>query len=113
MGAFHFSSALRDRGVPEDSVRKAVTAYRGATEKSCRGVKRMREADARLATAMLQFLEFAKAQRGQWRGDAGDANRIIFETPATQRRFEAIVHQAKLAMEQREFARRLLLAEKR
>jgi hypothetical protein len=87
--AFYFSSELRDRQVPETTVREVVAAYRAATEKALPRLKRLREKDGALALLMTQFLEYAESALGQWRIDPA-SRMLAFEDAAVQARYEEI-----------------------
>lgn len=108
LGAFYFSSELRDRAVPESAVREAVESYRAASKKHLPRLKRVRDKDGALALLMLEFLAFAEVQRGKWRVD--DATRaIVFDSPAATTRYEEILRVAKVLETERRQLRDELL----
>ncbi len=109
LGAFYFSSELRDRAVPEDAVRKAVAIYRSATKKQLPRLKQLRDKDGALALLMDQFLAFAETHRGQWRSELPGGT-IAFDSPEVKTRYEHIVRTAHVLEAERRQLRQALLA---
>lgn len=105
MGAFYFSSELRDRGLSEDAVRAAVDIYRSATEKLMPRLKRLRDKDDALAELMKQYLDFAEAQRGRWRVGEGQ---LAFDDPGAADRHAALQRTAKVLLTERDRLRAAL-----
>lgn len=105
MGAFYFSSELRDRRLSEEVVRAAVDTYRSATEKLMPRLKRLRDKDDALAALMRQYLDFAEAQRGRWRIVEGQ---LAFDDPAAAERHAALQRTAKVLLSERDRLRAAL-----
>ena len=108
LAAFHFSSELRDRGVAEAAVREAISTYRSGTEKELPWIKRIRDADDRYAAALWSMLDFAARAHGQWRVTPDSDRKPEFTSPAVARLHDDIIHQARLAEMQAEFASKQL-----
>ncbi|MES2691881.1 MAG: hypothetical protein V4773_00320 [Verrucomicrobiota bacterium] len=101
LGAFYFSSELRDRAVSEEAVRDAVAAYRTATKNHLPRIKRLHDKDSALVLLMQQFLEFAEAQRGQWRA-GGETGKFDFDSPAAGHRHADILRTAAVLATERQ-----------
>lgn len=99
MGAFYFTSELRDRGLSEDVVRAGVDIYRAATEKLMPRLKRLRDKDDALAALMRQYLDFAEGQHGRWRVAGGQP---IFDDPTAAERHAALQRTAKVLLTERD-----------
>ena len=107
LGAFYFSSELRDRGVAEATVRETVSAYRDATAKRLPQLKRLRDLDTALALAMTQFLELAAHHPGRWRRDAA-TGAVTFEDSAARQRHDEIRQTARVLETRRSELRQTL-----
>lgn len=99
LGAFYFTSELRDRGLSEEVVRAGVEIYRAATEKLMPRLKRLRDKDDALASLMRQYLDFAEAHRGRWRVAEGQ---LAFDDPAAAERHAALQRTAKVLLTERD-----------
>lgn len=108
MGAFHFSTELRRRGVSEPTVRDAVAAYRSATKNHLPRVKQLRDADGALALLMNQFLDFAETHLGTWR-HAEETDALLFDDRATKDSHDDLLRTARLLESQRQQLRASLL----
>lgn len=105
MGAFYFTSELRDRGLSEEIVRASVETYRSATEKLIPRLKRLRDKDDALAALMRQYLDFAEEQRGRWRVAGG---LVVFDDPTVAERHAALQRTAKVLLTERDRLRAAL-----
>lgn len=99
LGAFYFSSELRDRGVSEEVVRAAVEVYRSATEKLMPRLRRLRDKDDALVALMRQYLDFAEAQRGRWRVSGGQ---LTFDDSSAADRHAALQRTANVLLAERD-----------
>lgn len=111
-GAERFKRELDKRGVPAARVRSELAGYESTTAAKIPLLLKIREADARLAEAMLDFLDLAAGKHGAWKADEAGGT-PVFENPATSTRYDELIERVRtIGAEQVEYQQRVLAVSK-
>ena len=71
-------------------------------------LEKMRDADARLAQLMLEFIDFAESTRARWHFDASEG-KVVFDDQALVTRYNELVAQANaVSAEQAQYQKQIL-----
>jgi hypothetical protein len=107
-----FRRELTTRGANERDIADAMASYKKSAGPRLPWLVKIRETDAQIGQAMLDFLDFAEANRGKWHKNESDG-KIVFDAtdaPATYREILARVNEASTA--QAEYQKQLLTPKK-
>lgn len=111
-GAERLKQELEKRGVPTERVRSTLKGYESSTAAKLPLLLKIREADARLAEAMLDFLDLAAGKHGAWKVDEAGGT-PVFENPATSTRYDELLERVRtIGAEQVEYQQRALAVSK-
>jgi hypothetical protein len=91
-----FRRALAAGGAPAAEIDDAVKGYKKSTGGRLALIAKVRATDAAIGQAMLDFLDFADAQRGKWSQRESDA-KIIFDDTDAVTAYNAILARVEAA----------------
>lgn len=98
---------LEQRGVSGTMLNSTLQGYTESSRTQIPIILKIRDTDARLATAMLDFLDLAEGKLGKW--ELRSNGEIAFENPTAKIRYDALLEQVQtVSAEQREYQRQLV-----
>jgi hypothetical protein len=107
-GALRLRRELDKRGVPAAAVRSTLAGYEETTAPRIPLLLKVRETDAQLAEAMLDFLDLAAGRHGAWKAEEG-SNAVTFENRATREHYNELLERVRtISAEQGEYQQRLV-----